>query len=648
MAQPQVSILIPVYNVEDYLSRCLDSVLSQTLPNIEVICVNDGSTDHSPDILKKYQEMDSRIIIVNKENGGLPSARNAGIDRASGKYVGFVDSDDFVEPTMFEKLYNTAEKEKSDVVICGANILPENPRANDWLYACLSPEYKKYEEFDPDVIFNNITTTPFLWRTLIKRQLLEENHLRLAEDIMLGEDKAFQCKVYPLAKSITVIPDKLYNYFWCREGSLMNQTVYSNPEKKVLEHGRLIENISETVLKYNDKTSLKKAFLEWSIPFIYDDFISISLNNKIDLASKLIRIWNQCEYAKYEFDIPEWKREMMDYFEEVSQSEKIFPKLSMIIFVDTEAEYLEETLKKVLNQSLKEIEFIIVNNGTKNENYSILHKYLFKDKRIRLLNIAHISYAEALNRAVMLSSAEYVVYMETYDWYAEKTTLEKWLKYAKEQEADVCASIPCYKDFPESLSAEYLHMHFSHEDISKFIESDFHNVIFRTKFLNDVHLVFHNSSILTGFEYLVKACVSSNRLAWYNDITYIQGKMYRPDWISTDKCKTVLRVLEMLMKLSVEKDCGYLHTKIIELINSDKLGKMLINNTRAFKALPEQFPNGENSQIEVVDELLKIASLVDPDMLEKHGYSNDITYLRTIYKVINERHKFLADLSNQR
>ena len=84
MAQPLVSVLIPVYNVEEYLERCLDSVLNQSLTRIEVICVNDGSTDKSLEILKKYQENDSRVIIVSKENGGLPSARNAGIERARG------------------------------------------------------------------------------------------------------------------------------------------------------------------------------------------------------------------------------------------------------------------------------------------------------------------------------------------------------------------------------------------------------------------------------------------------------------------------------------------------------------------------------------------------------------------------------------
>lgn len=648
MAQPLVSVLIPVYNVEEYLERCLDSVLNQSLTRIEVICVNDGSTDKSLEILKKYQENDSRVIIVSKENGGLPSARNAGIERARGEYIGFVDSDDYVQPDMFEKLYNTAKKEKSDVVVCGANILPETPRASDWLYACLSPGYRKYDKFDANMLFHDMTVTPFLWRTLIKKSLIDKYNLRLNETIMIGEDKAFQCKVYPLAESITVIPDKLYNYFWCREGSLMNQTVYGDPEKKVLEHGRLIADIAETVMKYQEKEHIKEAFLEWSIPFLYDDFIFLSLENKVDLATKMIDVWNKCGYPEYKFDMPEWKREMVDYFEQVAQEEKIIPRLSLVIPVDIEAEYLEETIANILEQSLEEMEILLVNNGTKNENYAILHKYLFKDKRIRLLNIAHTSYAEALNRGMNLARAKYITFMETYDWYENKSSLKEWIEYTESENVDVCGSMYCMKNVPGALAGEYRSISNPEENIGKYLESDFHSMIFRTKYLRKNEILFHESTILTGFEFLAFACLHTERRAWYQNITYIHRNIHRPDWISTEKCKIVLNIFVKLMRLSIEKNCAYLQVKILEMLNGDELGKIIVNNTRAFKASPSEFPNGENSQVEAVDSLLRIASLTNVDFLKKHGYSVEKTYIKTLYEVIKERQKFLAELSSQR
>ena len=102
------------------------------------------------------------------------------------------------------------------------------------------------------------------------------------------------------------------------------------------------------------------------------------------------------------------------------------------------------------------------------------------------------------------------------------------------------------------------------------------------------------------------------------------------------------------MRLSIEKKCAYLQVKILEMLNGDELGKIIVNNTRAFKASPSEFPNGENSQVEAVDSLLRIASLTDVDFLKKHGYSVEKTYIKTLYEVVKERQKFLAELSSQR
>lgn len=115
----KVSVIIPIYNTEKYLAKCLASVISQTLYELEIICVNDGSTDGSLNVINEYASRDSRIRIINKENGGLVSARKAGVEISQGKYIGYVDSDDWVEPEMFETLYQYAEKYNADMVSSG-------------------------------------------------------------------------------------------------------------------------------------------------------------------------------------------------------------------------------------------------------------------------------------------------------------------------------------------------------------------------------------------------------------------------------------------------------------------------------------------------------------------------------------------------
>ena len=113
---PKISILVPIYNVEKYLRECLESILAQTLKDTEIICINDGSTDSSPEILEEYRKKDSRIKIINKSNSGYGASMNMGFQFATADYIGIVESDDFVKPEMFEELYLIAQKNNADIV----------------------------------------------------------------------------------------------------------------------------------------------------------------------------------------------------------------------------------------------------------------------------------------------------------------------------------------------------------------------------------------------------------------------------------------------------------------------------------------------------------------------------------------------------
>src|SRR5690625_1367019 len=114
----EISIIVPVYNLEDYLHKCIDSILAQTFTNFELILVNDGSTDRSSEICEEYASIDHRIRVIHKKNGGVASSRNAGLEVAKGEYIGFVDNDDYINEYMFETLYNNARTYSSDILFC--------------------------------------------------------------------------------------------------------------------------------------------------------------------------------------------------------------------------------------------------------------------------------------------------------------------------------------------------------------------------------------------------------------------------------------------------------------------------------------------------------------------------------------------------
>jgi len=172
---PRLSIIIPVYNAEKYLAECLDSICSQTVRDIEIICVNDGSTDRSPDILENYAQRDSRIRVITQENAGEVAARSTGIDAAGGQWFGFTDSDDIVEPDMFERLLNNAEKYHADISHCGVLFFyPDGRRIPHYNSGML-----KMQDHDTALLdlLDGSQIEPGMWNKIYKADLFQGIHL---------------------------------------------------------------------------------------------------------------------------------------------------------------------------------------------------------------------------------------------------------------------------------------------------------------------------------------------------------------------------------------------------------------------------------------------------------------------------------------
>lgn len=237
---PKISIIVPVFRVEKFLPVCLDSLRAQTLKDIEIVCVNDGSPDRSQMILEQYAALDDRIVIVSKENGGLSSARNAGIRVASGDYVCFVDSDDLLERNACEVIVSAFKTNKCDVVTYGATAFPAH-RSNAWVDNRLSPRDAVYVGCSPSILFDE-SSHPFAWRTALRREFLIENGLFFDEGLRFGEDELWHFSVYPRSEKTVLIADKLYRYRVERRGSLM-ATRAADPVLKAYDHLRIVEKI---------------------------------------------------------------------------------------------------------------------------------------------------------------------------------------------------------------------------------------------------------------------------------------------------------------------------------------------------------------------------------------------------------------------
>ncbi len=220
----KVSIIMPIYNVEKYLDRSIGSLLNQTLKDIEIILIDDGSTDKSLEIIKQYADLNKDAIkYVSVENGGAAKARNIGLSLAEGEYIGFVDSDDYVDATMFDKMYSLAKKDNAEIVTCGYNRIDYNDVQQRDIKnrACFGKNVFQA----PELISNNV---PYIWNKIFKRSLIEKTGICFEENLRIFEDLVFTYKLFLNANRISRVCEPLYNYIFSRTNSL----TYTFSEKR--------------------------------------------------------------------------------------------------------------------------------------------------------------------------------------------------------------------------------------------------------------------------------------------------------------------------------------------------------------------------------------------------------------------------------
>ena len=246
----KISIIIPVYNTEKLLRRCLNSVLNQTLKDIEIICVNDGSTDNSARILDDYGKYEN-IKIIEQKNSGLSSARNTGLDIATGKYIAFLDSDDFVDPDFYEKLFNNIEKYKADVAC--ASIVRENDKKKTYLVVYKQIEVAK--NIQDRFLLVQSPKYNFVWNKLYRKEFIDKNNLRFVPG-MIYEDLFFTADVLETAGSLITVPDTYYHY-WKYKDTLIKGNCDKYRADKLQGHQYLLEKCRKYNIAYSKRNELQ-------------------------------------------------------------------------------------------------------------------------------------------------------------------------------------------------------------------------------------------------------------------------------------------------------------------------------------------------------------------------------------------------------
>lgn len=241
-----ISIIVPVYNVEQYLEKCVDSIINQTYKNLEIILVDDGATDSSSKLCDKLAKIDNRIKVYHKENGGLSDARNYGVERATGDYIGFVDSDDYIDAEMYEKLYEAIKKENVDVAECNLKIIYPNRvelfTEQNYYNVCTKQEYLE-EYLKIEKIFGSACVR------LIKSNIAKKLKFPVGK---LYEDTYYAYDLIDMVDKYVIMDTSYYNYLM-RENSITNTKF--NP--RILDLIEIVEEFHK--MTYKSYPSLKEA-----------------------------------------------------------------------------------------------------------------------------------------------------------------------------------------------------------------------------------------------------------------------------------------------------------------------------------------------------------------------------------------------------
>lgn len=421
-----ISIIIPVYNVEKYIEQCLDSIKKQSYQNFEVIIVNDGSQDNTESICKKIAQSDARFKYFSKENGGVSSARNFGLDNANGHYITFIDGDDWVDPNHLEILIKSITENNSDIAICSYKEF-----RNNIFYIRYYTNKEKHllnfnimtkEDFlinfpkllSTNVCFNNAVSK------LFRRDLVKD--LRFDNKLIYGEDLDFYFRLYLTTKNISFVNEDTYVYRIHGDSTTSGFT-QEHAEQELSIYKKMYEKIYEL-----------------GLPTInYLNKLEFLLNARKDfLANKVLLN----EYFEYLDDI---------------KNNAIYPNklISIVVPVYNVAPYLNLCLESVANQTYTHFEVLLINDGSRDNSKDICLEFVERDKRFKYIEQQNAGLSAARNTGILNAKGEFITFIGGDD-FVDHNYLEELYHAALKNDSEIV--IGSYKEFNEEDNNYYIHV----------------------------------------------------------------------------------------------------------------------------------------------------------------------------------------------
>jgi glycosyltransferase involved in cell wall biosynthesis len=467
--RPLVSVIIPVYNTSKYLRQCLDSVLSQTLNNIEVICVNDGSTDTSLSILRSYEAADSRVHVIDKPNAGYGHTMNMGIAHATGEYIAFLESDDYITENAYEVLYSTARCYDVDIIKAGYyKVFSDKvePEAREQQITRNQDLYDKV--LDPAIEKGLFYIEMMNCLGLFKRSFIENNSIVHNETPGAAhQDVGFWFQTFIQAKRVYLLEDCFYCYRQDNADSSMNNMV---------SYDYLAHEWDFVKKIMTDKPELVETFSDiyWIRRFTSSQWVLSVLDDKLkrDFVHVLSAVFGKA-LETGDFDdsrfLEQHRVHLNGIVEDPEQyyfdfcalpkevASKKEPRVSVILPVYNNSKHLNKCLDSILGQTLKNIEVLCINDGSTDNSLKILQKYEKSDPRVKVFSQHNAGAAVARNYGIDIARGTYLSILDADDIF-DSRMLESAYQSCIQKNADFCTyrSDRFYSDnFRKKLSASY-------------------------------------------------------------------------------------------------------------------------------------------------------------------------------------------------
>lgn len=485
----------------------------------------------------------------------------------------------------------------------------------------MTPGRAFYRSGGTDALFAERGARPFLWRNLIKKELIDKNNFRLDEKIVVGEDQAFQFKVFPAASRVAFIPDKLYYYRFNRPDSIMNEPKYKDYGNRILKHVNMIDSILQSWQKHMTIKKNAVKLFEWAVDFIFWDIIRVSVVDRVHIARRFCKVLSDNGYFLFLNEYSSEIRNEFDYIYGLTNYETEDPLITVAVIMGREKDNMGPFLNSILSQSEKRIEILLYENDSDEFTKKLAMDYLIKDPRIcvRLGEMQPVS--EKYNDAIVTGKGSYICFLNSYEYIQNIS----WLKDASgilqnNRNIDIVG-------FKDGIDGE--------QDIKYCQNACYRQFLYRIEKIRNSRLGFVDYSLLTGKVFLTKYLLVADK-AFFIPKFMVESEAFQKTSICAEDVRLILQAAVWLLKVAKDNGLELLAKNFTSWLNSEKVVRFFADATYGVCSGGKDDCSPDDFQSEILSLLFQLNELVGFE-------SGDSAVLRLLSVFIKKRHQFLEN-----